>query len=449
MNSIPTFVINLKNRTDRKAHILSEFSGRDEFKVTIIEPQKDEKPTISLWKTIKYIIENLVGVKDDFFLLCEDDHQFTEYYQKEKFLKCIKQANKMEADILSGGVSSIFDFVQAEPDLFWMDTFTGTQFVVIYRPFFKTITTSAFTDKDTADMKISSLTENKFLIYPFISVQKDFGYSDATPRNNNHNRPEVDVFFHRAFHTVKLVNDVSIFYKQLVRKIASIADGMSYENFYIPTYIINLPERTDRLAHIKKEFEGKSEFDVKLIEAIKHEKGNLGLWLTIRKIVEKAIIDEDDIIIICEDDHEFTDHYSKATFVKNVIEAHLLGAGILLGGISRYSNATSVTNELFWIDKSFCTQFTVIYKTFFKRILEEPFDDSTHADIAFSEMTSNKLVSFPYISTQKFLGDSNITPGIFKEGEVDKMFKSSQARLSKLMEATKRYTYNPLIGTEV
>ena len=32
---IPTYVINMKERLDRKKHIIAEFKGRDEFDVTL------------------------------------------------------------------------------------------------------------------------------------------------------------------------------------------------------------------------------------------------------------------------------------------------------------------------------------------------------------------------------------------------------------------------------
>jgi hypothetical protein len=439
MNSIPTFVINLKNRTDRKEHILNEFSGRDEFNVAIIEPQKDENPVLSLWQTIKHIIENMIDDKDEFFLWCEDDHQFTEHYQKDNFLDCLKLAAKMDIDVLSGGVSAVYDFVQVDPNLFWMGTFSGSQFIVIFKRLYSSITGASFEKNDTADLKIAKLTENKFFVYPFISVQKDFGYSDVTPSNNLEGR--VDAFFKEVSANIKIVKDVALFYKSQKNEIASTFNINDYHNINVPTYIINLPEREDRLIHIKSQFVDKNEFDIKFVKAIKHKKGNLGLWLTIRKIVEQAIINEDDIIIICEDDHEFTPHYSKNKFIKNVIEGHLLGAGILLGGVSKYGFATLATNDLFWVDRFFSTQFTVIYKTLFQRILDESFDDNVVADGVFSQITSNKLVAFPFVSTQKIIGHSDISPGSFKEGQMDDMFQSAQARLSALLEATKKYSF--------
>ena len=41
----------------------------------------------------------------------------------------------------------------------------------------------SFQDTDTADGVISKLATNIMVIYPFISEQKDFGYSDVTQSN--------------------------------------------------------------------------------------------------------------------------------------------------------------------------------------------------------------------------------------------------------------------------
>ena len=41
----------------------------------------------------------------------------------------------------------------------------------------------SFQDTDTADGVISKLATNKMVIFPFISEQRDFGYSDVTQSN--------------------------------------------------------------------------------------------------------------------------------------------------------------------------------------------------------------------------------------------------------------------------
>ena len=72
----------------------------------------------------------------------------------------------------------------------------------------------------------------------------------------------------------------------------------NYNDITIPVYVINLPERTERLENIYETFKGKNEFELNIIPAIKKERGADGLWQTIYSIVEKAN-DGDDEVIIC------------------------------------------------------------------------------------------------------------------------------------------------------
>lgn len=69
--------------------------------------------------------------------------------------------------------------------MFWIDAFWCTQFIVIYKRFFNNILEEPFGEMDAADLKLSEMTSHKMVMFPFISIQKDFGYSDATPVNNN------------------------------------------------------------------------------------------------------------------------------------------------------------------------------------------------------------------------------------------------------------------------
>ncbi len=213
-----------------------------------------------------------------------------------------------------------------------------------------------------------------------------------------------------------------------------------YNDMVIPTYVINLSERTDRLAHIRKQFEHKKEFELILVEACKHEAGTLGLWNSIVKVIKLAIANDDDVIIICEDDHEFTENYSKEHLLQNVIEANEQGVNILSGGIGGFNYAIPVTNSRCWIDSFWCTQFIVIYKNFFQIILEEPFSGKDTADGKFSEMTSSKMVLYPFISVQKDFGYSDVTR-INNEfsGQITRYFESANNRLSSVMKTYEKY----------
>jgi glycosyl transferase family 25 len=121
------------------------------------------------------------------------------------------RSKKNEADILSGGISSVTSIIEVSPNLFWMEKFTGLQFTILFRNFFKSIVEADFGNNDCADLRIGELTQNKFFTQPFISIQKDFGYSDATIKNN---KPGiVKEFFDNSIKTISMLKKVNRFYE--------------------------------------------------------------------------------------------------------------------------------------------------------------------------------------------------------------------------------------------
>lgn len=204
----------------------------------------------------------------------------------------------------------------------------------------------------------------------------------------------------------------------------------SYENIIIPTYIINLKKREDRLKSVLKEFEGKDEFDIHIVEACEHQFGNVGLWQSIVKIIELAQANDDDVILLVEDDHVFTDMYSKEYLISNIINANSNGADLLLGGIGGgFEYVVPITENRFWINHFWCTQFVVIYQKFFNEILNVEFGDEDGADNVLSALTLNKMVMYPFISVQKGFGYSDIQNLNKEEYNIETFFTKAQKEL--------------------
>jgi len=176
--------VNLAHRTDRRNHIIEEFKGKYEFNLEIVPAIQHKKGAIGLWKTINELIAEALNSNQEYIIICEDDHSFPLNYTREILFDAIQLAGQMETDILLGGISWFNNALQISPNLFWVDKFSGLQFTIVYRKFFETILKADFNYDDAADYKISSLTSNKLIIYPFISTQKEFGYSDVTSKNN-------------------------------------------------------------------------------------------------------------------------------------------------------------------------------------------------------------------------------------------------------------------------
>ncbi|WP_316837736.1 hypothetical protein [Pedobacter nutrimenti] len=427
--SIPTYAINLKERTDRLAHIKAQFEDKSEFDLNLLEVNKHHIGALGLWHNIVKIITEAKGLDLDYVIICEDDHIFTNKYRPRLLYEYILQGEQRNADILLGGVSWFRDALQVSKNIFWVDQFTGLQFTIVFKKFFKTILEADFEDLDVADKKIASLSNNKFIIYPFISIQKEFGYSDVTHMNNT--KGYINLLFKNTSAMMKKILKVERFYQNLVKEID--VSGFTDDNFTIPTYIVNLPERTERLEHTKLQFSGRKEFDIKVVEACRHEIGAVGLWQSFRKIIQIAIENDDDVIIICEDDHVFTEDYTKEKLIENIIKANDLGAYVVSGGIGNYGTAVPVVDELWWIDTHWSTQFVVVFKQFFQQILDEPFSETVTADGKFSEMTSRKMVIYPFISVQQDFGYSDIC--LRDSYRSDDTFRDTSARLNKLKEA--------------
>ena len=103
--------------------------------------------------------------------------------------------------------------------------------------------------------------------------------------------------------------------------------------FYLPVYVINLEERTERRQHIEEQFSDRTEFELTWIKAVKHPIGAVGLWKSMVQAVRKAEENEDDIIVICEDDHTFTPAYNREYLFRNILETEAQGIELLSGGI--------------------------------------------------------------------------------------------------------------------
>lgn len=173
----------------------------------------------------------------------------------------------------------------------------------------------------------------------------------------------------------------------------------------MPAYVISQPDKIGELEHIKKQFAQRSEFDLIIVNACECNLEGVGLWNTVVKIIKSAMKMEEDVIVISTARHMFTEDYSKTFLLKNIIEAHSQGVDILSGG-SNFESIVLLTPERYWINPLLSTDFIVVYSKIFDKILSyryKPLD--TVANIL-SELTSHKMLLFPFISS---LNNSNVT----------------------------------------
>ena len=209
--------------------------------------------------------------------------------------------------------------------------------------------------------------------------------------------------------------------------------------FYIPVYAINMKERVERRQHIVKEFQNRKEFEFNLVEASVHSIGAVGLWKSMIRIIEKAKDRNDDVIIICEDDHYFTENYSSGLLLKEIIEAYMQKAEVLSGGVGGFGHAIPVGFHRYKVDWFWCTQLIVIFSSFFDKMLNYSFKDTDTADGVISQLANNKMVIYPFISEQKDFGYSDVTlSNMEQKGMIREHFQRAN-RLMEYIESKKEY----------
>lgn len=437
MNSAPirVYVANLKKRTDRKASILAQYAGREEFEIHIVPAIEHKNGAWGLWKTFYQIVSMESQKGSPYFIFCEDDHRFTSEYTPDVLFTNIHRVDALGADLLSGGMSWMDKPIQVNDNLFWVNAFNGMQFTVVFKRFYASILSCTTEEGYVTDSFLSRLSDNIFVIYPYISTQEDFGYSDATSANNQKGR--VPALFMNTLKQLQWYNKIHQYFHQ--PRFEDLPSLESPEDIALPTYIINLPNRTDRKRHIELQFAEHKEFDLHFVNACSHSRGNVGLWQSICKIVKKADMDGEEVILICEDDHTFTPNYDRSLFLKQVWEAGMMGTDILSGGIGGFGNLVPVKDGLFWVDWFWCTQFIVIYRRAFSKIINAEFKDTDVADEFLSRLLTNKLIILPFISIQRDFGYSDVTIANNTKGEITRYFKKSKEKADGYLQVVKRY----------
>lgn len=424
---IHVYAVNLAARTERRDSIISEFEGREEFELHIVPAIEHRNGPYGLWQTFYGIVEEQERQGSDFFIFCEDDHAFTESYSKDLFFQHIQLAQSLDADLLSGGMSVCRNPVEVAPGMFWVSWFNGMQFTVIFRRCYSTILAAKTSEGYAVDIQLSYLAKRKYVMAPYISVQREFGYSDATAINEEEGR--ITRFFQKNEILLAKLHKVRNHYSSISPEALRTIMLADVSHAFIPTYVINLPERTDRMEHIRKEFEGRPEFDLHILEASRHEIGAIGLWQSICRIIAKAKESDEDFVLICEDDHFFTEAYNCERFLRQIMLAGAMGAQMLSGGVGDFSNLVPLHGGISWIDRFWCTQFIVIYRNAYDLVLNAPFSLRDVADEKISALLTAKMVTIPFVSEQTDFGYSDITETNNHTSMIRRHFDNARAKL--------------------
>ena len=214
---LKTYILNLPKRLDRRKNIEAEFSGKELFDTEFFCPIIHAVPQISHWLSFQQSVVRAREQKISCFLFCEDDHIFTQAFDESKLVEQINEVDAKKGDLLLGGISWMQSPLQINDRLFWVDKFNGFQFAVIFSRFYdRIIDFNKQGDDIITEIALSNMSKRIFVSYPFISIQKEFGYSDVTKFNNQEGY--VSSHFEDAQKKLDIQNKVRKFYLNISKQ---------------------------------------------------------------------------------------------------------------------------------------------------------------------------------------------------------------------------------------
>jgi hypothetical protein len=256
-----------------------------------------------------------------------------------------------------------------------------------------------FGSTDSADHKICDLTDLKAVIHPFYSVQEEFGYSDATSKNNQLGR--VSSLFENAENVITNLKIVEDYYKKASRNIPEFLELGS--DFVLPVFAINCTDRESMNQRIKLNFENRDGFLLDRLYSTEHP-SSAWVWETLTDIFKRSLGASNDFVIICNEQHVFSNQFEYKYLIKNIIEGYCQNADVLCGGIDGgASYAMKISENRFWLNSFFPLRFVVFYRKFYKKFIDNPFSESSSifsqiANLSKGVMVIHPPVSIPYRS---------------------------------------------------
>lgn len=109
----------------------------------------------------------------------------TPEFSFSKLTKIINDASKLGLELICGGSTGGFTNVRKISDnLIWIDSYLSNQFLILSKDMCDKILKYDYKGLKPVDITLSQLTAFKAIVYPYIAIQRNFGYSDVTHHNN-------------------------------------------------------------------------------------------------------------------------------------------------------------------------------------------------------------------------------------------------------------------------
>lgn len=163
-------------------------------------------------------------------------------------------------------------------------------------------------------------------------------------------------------------------------------------------YVINLEERTDRWDQMKQLY---SEFDLIRVDAVKHEKGAVGCFLSHKKCIQIAKEKELSSIIVIEDDcRPLDDFVNRLRNIKNFLDTYSEWDMLIGGGfhICPFNIKEKITDDLYRTNGGYCMHFVIYHHSSYDFFLNQNETDNPIDHVWQDQLRC--LVPIPFLASQ-------------------------------------------------
>jgi hypothetical protein len=167
---LPVYFIHDQSAKNSIEDFKTFFVSRKEFEINI----QESKGGITL-KSLQKCINIAIEKEEEVIIICNTKHNFNDNYNFDSLINNILKANEYGCEILLGGFDKFNHAVPINTSLFWIDSFSSSNFMILFSSVFEKILNEQEVETANIYEILSYITSHKMTMFPFISISD---YSD-------------------------------------------------------------------------------------------------------------------------------------------------------------------------------------------------------------------------------------------------------------------------------
>lgn len=169
---LPVYVLSFNALPGLVPQTTEELSGNASFSLRFRDIPDSEREGEGHWHCIVACVREALEEEEDMIIITYDDSFLTASFRLPDFIDQVCQAGLMGCNILLGGVEGLHHVVPINSSLYWIDTFTGSCFLVLFRNVYAKILKESYEKGVSVSELLSFVTSHKMVLYPLISERR-------------------------------------------------------------------------------------------------------------------------------------------------------------------------------------------------------------------------------------------------------------------------------------